>query len=66
MNIKSTREAVVSSIMEAAQKDEKIIVVSSDSVLAGRLTPFIEKYPKRIIEAGIAEQSAVNIAAGLA
>ena len=66
MNIKSTREAAVCSIMEAAEKDEKIVVVSSDSVLAGRLTPFLEKYPKRLIEAGIAEQSAVNIAAGLA
>ena len=66
MNIKSTREATVRSLMDAAEKDEKIIVVSADSVLAGRLTPFIEKYPKRIIEAGIAEQSAVDIAAGLA
>ena len=66
MKIKSTREAVVSSLTEAAERDEKIVVVSSDSVLAGRLTPFLEKYPNRIIEAGIAEQSAVNIAAGLA
>jgi len=52
--------------MEAAEKDKKIIVVSADSVLAGRLTPFREKYPERLIEAGIAEQSAVDIAAGLA
>ena len=66
MNVKSTREAAVRAFIEAAEKDEKLVVVSADSVLAGRLTPFKEKYPKRIIEAGIAEQSAVDIAAGLA
>jgi len=66
MNIKSTREAAVCSLMEAAEKDEKIIVVSADSLLAGRLTPFKEKYPHRLVEAGIAEQAAVDIAAGLA
>jgi transketolase len=66
MNIKSTREAAVCSLIKAAEKDKKIIVVSADSVLAGRLTPFMEKYPTRLIEAGIAEQSAVDIAAGLA
>jgi transketolase len=66
MNTKSTREAAVRALMEAADRDEKIVVVSADSVLAGRLTPFLQKYPKRLIEAGIAEQSAVDIAAGLA
>ncbi|MDR0709067.1 MAG: transketolase [Spirochaetaceae bacterium] len=66
MNTKSTREAAVRALMEAAERDEKIVVVSADSVLAGRLTPFLQKYPKRLIEAGIAEQAAVDIAAGLA
>ncbi|MDR0582779.1 MAG: transketolase [Treponema sp.] len=66
MNTKSTREAAVRALMEAAERDEKIVVVSADSVLAGRLTPFLQKYPGRLIEAGIAEQSAVDIAAGLA
>ena len=66
MNSKSTREAAVRALMEAADRDEKVVVVSADSVLAGRLTPFLEKYPRRLIEAGIAEQSAADIAAGLA
>jgi transketolase len=66
MNIKSTREAAVRALLELAEKDEKIVVVSADSVLAGRLVPFMQKFPNRVIEAGIAEQSAVDIAAGLA
>ncbi len=66
MNIKSTREAAMRALLELAEQDEKIVMVSPDSVLAGRLVPFMEKYPNRVIEVGIAEQAAVDIAAGLA
>ncbi len=66
MGVKSTREAAVAALMAAAEQDEKLVVVSADSVLAGRLTPFRDTYPSRLIEAGIAEQAAVDIAAGLA
>ncbi len=64
--IQSTREAAVRALLEMAETDARIVVVSADSVLAGRLTPFLERYPDRVIEAGIAEQAAVDIAAGLA
>ncbi len=66
MSVKSTREAAVRALMEGAARDERIVMVSADSTLAGRLTPFLEKYPDRVIEVGIAEQAAVDIAAGLA
>ena len=36
----STREAAMRAVIEAAEKDEKIVVVSADSVLAARATPF--------------------------
>ena len=62
----STREAAMRAVIEAAEKDEKIVVVSADSVLAARATPFLKKYPDRLIEVGIAEQDAVDMAAGLA
>jgi transketolase len=63
---KGTREAVVSCLMELAERDERIVLVSADSVKAARATPFVEKYPDRYFEAGIAEQNAVAMAAGLA
>ncbi len=66
MNIKSTREAAMRAIMERAAVDEKIVLVSPDAVLAGRMTPFLQKYPDRLFEVGIAEQCAVDLAAGLA
>ena len=66
MALKSTREAAMLAIQELARKDDKIVVVSPDSVAAARATKFREEFPERVIEVGIAEQDAVDIAAGLA
>ncbi|MEM5780894.1 MAG: transketolase, partial [Lawsonibacter sp.] len=66
MGIKSTREAAMKAILELAEQDDKIVVVSPDAVLAGRVVPFLTKFPDRVIEVGIAEQDAVDVAAGLA
>lgn len=63
---KGSREAVVACLMELAEKDSRIVFVSADSVKAARATAFVEKYPDRYFEAGIAEQGAVALAAGLA
>ena len=66
MALKSTREAAMLAIQELARKDDKIVIVSPDSVAAARATKFREEFPARVIEVGIAEQDAVDIAAGLA
>ena len=66
MNTKSTREAAMKAVTEAARKDEKIVIISPDAVAAARATKFREEFPDRVIEVGIAEQDAVDIAAGLA
>jgi len=63
---KGSREAFISALMELAEKDPRIVFVSADSLKASRATMFAEKYPNRYFEAGIAEQNAVAIAAGLA
>lgn len=49
-----------------AENDERIMLVCADSLLAMRATEFVEKYPDRYIEVGIAEQNAAATAAGLA
>ena len=66
MALKSTREAAMLAIQELAREDEKIVIVSPDAVAAARATKFREEFPDRVIEVGIAEQDAVDIAAGLA
>jgi transketolase len=49
-----------------AETDKNIIVVTSDSRGSGKLVPFGQKFPKQIVEIGIAEQNLVGVAAGLA
>ena len=61
-----TREAFTAALLDLAKDDEKIVFVSADSLKAMRAVPFAEKYPMKYIEAGIAEQCAVDLAAGLA
>jgi transketolase len=62
----STREAFIAGLMEAAQHDPKICLVSADSLKAARAMPFVEKYSERCFEVGICEQNAVAFSAGLA
>lgn len=64
--MKSTREAAMKAILEMAEQDSRIVVISPDSMLAARAVPFKERFPERFVEVGIAEQDAVDIAAGLA
>ena len=66
MALKSTREAAMLAIQELAREDEKIVIVSPDAVAAARATKFRDEFPDRVLEVGIAEQDAVDIAAGLA
>jgi transketolase len=63
---KANLEAFAEALQELAQVDRNVIVVTSDSRGSGKLTPFGKKYPKQIIDVGIAEQNLVGVAAGLA
>ena len=53
-------------LMELAEHDRDILVVTSDSRGSGRVTQFGEKFPEQIVEIGIAEQNLVGVSAGLA
>ena len=66
MKIKSTREAAIQALIELAECDPRYVLVSADSILASRAVPFLERFPGRVYELGIAEQDAVAFAAGLA
>ena len=63
---KGTREAFAAAFMELAAEREDIMLVSPDALKAMRAVPFAEKYPERYVEVGIAEQGAVDVAAGIA
>lgn len=63
---KGTREAFAAGLMDMAEERKDIVLISPDSLKAMRAVPFGEKYPERYVECGIAEQGAVDTAAGLA
>jgi transketolase len=63
---KSTRIAFVEALGELMAEDPRVVMVSADSIAVFRAGKLQEKYPDRIVEVGIAEQSAVMAAAGLA
>ena len=64
--IESTRIGFMQGLEILAEKDERIMLVCADSLLAMRATDFIEKFPDRYVEVGIAEQNAAATSAGLA
>lgn len=63
---KPNLEVFSSTLQDLAETDRDIVVVTSDSRGSGKLVPFGKRFPKQIVEVGIAEQNLVGIAAGLA
>jgi transketolase len=63
---KANLEVFAATLELLAEFNRNIVVVTSDSRGSGKLTPFGQKFPKQIIEVGIAEQNLVGVAAGLA
>ncbi|GIK74845.1 MAG: transketolase, C-terminal subunit [Chloroflexota bacterium] len=53
-------------LLELAQRDRNVLVVTSDSRGSGRLVAFGKQLPAQVVEVGIAEQNLVGVAAGLA
>lgn len=59
-------EEFAATLMALAADDSDLLVVTSDSRGSGKLVPFAEAFPEKIVEVGIAEQNLVGISAGLA
>jgi transketolase len=62
----NTRIAFIESLAEIVEQDSKTVLVCADSVLVVKGKPFAEKYPNNFFDVGIAEQNAVDCAAGMA
>lgn len=65
-NMVCLRDMIGDYLCEYAEKDERIYVIDSDLAKSLKTLVFQEKFPRRFIEAGIAEGSAMSIATGLA
>ena len=53
-------------VLEAAQEDEKFILLTADLATLSGMTKYIDKYPNQFYNIGIAEQNMIGISAGLA
>ena len=63
---KANLEIFSETLQRLAIDDKDIVAVTSDSRGSGKLVPFGKKFPKQLVEVGIAEQNLVGVAAGLA
>lgn len=60
----NTRAMIADILVDLAEQDSSIWSLTSDC--GGNMKAFVEKYPDRFVDTGIAEQNAAGIAAGLA
>lgn len=61
-----TRDGFGHGLVEAGEKDEKVVAVCADLAESTRAHWFKEKFPKRYVEAGVAEQNLATVASGMA
>src|ERR1700733_5801474 len=62
---KDTRSGFGDGIVEAARKNENVVVLTADLAGSLKLHPFIKDFPERYLQCGIAEANMMGIAAGL-
>jgi len=62
----ATRDGFGKGVVEAGEKDERVVVLCADLAESTRSHWFKEKFPDRYIEIGVAEQNLATVASGLA
>jgi transketolase len=60
------RDAQIAAYIELVRRGADIIYLVSDSISTSKVKPFQELFPERVVNAGIAEQNMMGLAAGLA
>lgn len=63
---KATRDGFGVGILEAGRKNSQIVVLDADVGSSTRVKAFMQEFPERFFEMGIAESNMIGVAAGLA
>lgn len=66
IDIKHMRDGFGEALLEAGEKDERIVVLTADLKDSTKVNYFVNKFFERFIEVGVAEQNLVTIASGMA
>lgn len=62
----SLRDALGKSLLALGEKNPNVLVINADLRNSVKTTYFMDRFPERTIEVGIAEQNMIGVAAGLA
>ncbi len=62
----SSREGLGRGLVEAGKEDPSLVVLSADVAESTYVHPFVEAYPERFVQVGVAEQNLVTVASGMA
>jgi transketolase len=63
---KATRDGFGDGLFEVATKNDQVVALCADLVGSLKMEKFIESFPERFFQVGIAEANMISIAAGLA
>ncbi|MDP6388085.1 MAG: transketolase C-terminal domain-containing protein [Candidatus Pacebacteria bacterium] len=61
-----TRDGFGKGLVQAGEKDERVVALCADLLESTRMQWFAERFPERYIEIGVAEQNLATVASGLA
>ena len=64
-DVSDMRTAYCETMMEMAERDERIVALDADLMGAMGMKPFAKKYPNRTIDCGIQESNMIGVACGL-
>ena len=65
-NSEHLANVMVQAFIDAVNEGIDLVPVVADSTSTAKIAPFIKQFPDRLVNVGIAEQSMVGTAAGLA
>lgn len=66
IEVKLMRDGFGEGLLEAGEKDERIVALTADLKDSTKVNLFADKFPERFIEVGVAEQNLATIASGMA
>ena len=66
LEMTATRDGYGKGLVEAGEKDERVVVLCADLTESTRSLWFAEKFPARFVQLGVAEQNMATVAAGMA
>lgn len=61
-----TRDGFGIGVVEAGERDERVVVLTADLSDSTRAGSFAKKYPHRFVQVGVAEQNMATVASGMA